>query len=155
MREKGKRMAINSMSDLLKMFSEVTHDEKDNAISFVQGLESQRVDMLSKSTEQEDLFQAAQGKIAELEGQVTTLNENVETLTTENTELKARNYDLIMQVPTGEPIPGGENPLKNKMGDDGTVYHISNMFSEAQVNPMNFGTPQPINNQNGGTSSAN
>ena len=143
-------MAIESMGDLLKMFSEVTHEDRDSAIDFVNGLESKRVDMLSKSTQQEELLSSMTGKIEELNSEVETLNGTVDSLKSENTQLKAKNYDLLMQVPTGDPIPGGEDSLiDNKVGKDGEVYHISNLFSEGTIDPMNPGNPIPINQGQG------
>ena len=35
--------------------------------------------------------------------------------------LKARNYDLLMQVPS-------DTPIEDKQGNDGEVYHIDSLF---------------------------
>lgn len=43
--------------------------------------------------------------------------------------LKARNYDLLMQIPVdGENA--GDGAVIEDVDDDGTVYHIDNLFTE-------------------------
>lgn len=41
--------------------------------------------------------------------------------------LKARNYDLLMQVPAGND---GDDVVMEDVDDDGTVYHIDNLFAD-------------------------
>lgn len=41
--------------------------------------------------------------------------------------LKARNYDLLMQVPAGND---GDGVVMEDVDDDGTVYHIDNLFTD-------------------------
>ena len=52
--------------------------------------------------------------------------------------LKARNYDLLMQVPadnSGEA--DGDGVVVEDVDDDGTVYHIDNLFTDDEKEDMN------------------
>ena len=56
---------------------------------------------------------------------------NEEAMKSEIQSLKARNYDLLMQVPADN---GGDNDgdgvVVEDVDDDGTVYHIDNLFTD-------------------------
>lgn len=56
------------------------------------------------------------------EGKISELNENITSLTTENDRLKAANYDLLMQLPTDE----GVEP--EPVVEDETVKSIDDLF---------------------------
>lgn len=44
-------------------------------------------------------------------------------------DLKARNYDLLMQIPVAEE-PGADGTVVEDVDDDGTVLHIDNLFTD-------------------------
>lgn len=47
--------------------------------------------------------------------------------------LKARNYDLLMQVPKAEDQENeGDGVVVEDVDDDGTVYHIDNLFTDEE-----------------------
>ena len=45
--------------------------------------------------------------------------------------LKARNYDLLMQIPADS---AGDGVVVEDVDDDGTVYHIDNLFTDEEEN---------------------
>lgn len=56
---------------------------------------------------------------------------NEETMKSEIQSLKARNYDLLMQVPADvSGDNGGDGGVVEGVVDDGTVYHIDNLFTD-------------------------
>lgn len=56
---------------------------------------------------------------------------NEETMKSEIQSLKARNYDLLMQVPAdGSGDNDGDGVVVEDVDDDGTVYHIDNLFTD-------------------------
>lgn len=56
--------------------------------------------------------------------------EGEQTLKDEIAKLKARNYDLLQQV--GVDSNGGDGIVVEETGEDGTVYHIDNLFEDNQ-----------------------
>lgn len=46
-------------------------------------------------------------------------------------ELKARNYDLLMKVPAAEGNDG-DGVVVEDVDEDGTVYHIDNLFEDVE-----------------------
>ena len=56
---------------------------------------------------------------------------NEEAMKSEIQSLKARNYDLLMQVPADNSGDNdGDGPVVEDVDDDGTVYHIDNLFTD-------------------------
>lgn len=56
---------------------------------------------------------------------------NEETMKSEIQSLKARNYDLLMQVPADNSGDNdGDGVVVEDVDDDGTVYHIDNLFTD-------------------------
>lgn len=47
-------------------------------------------------------------------------------------DLKARNYDLLMKVPAADDqANAGDGVVVEDVDEDGTVYHIDNLFTDA------------------------
>lgn len=61
---------------------------------------------------------------------------NEETMKSEIQSLKARNYDLLMQVPADD---SGDNDgaVVEDVDDDGTVYHIDSLFTDDKEDANN------------------
>lgn len=56
---------------------------------------------------------------------------NEEAMKSEIQSLKARNYDLLMQVPADNSGENdGDGVVVEDVDDDGTVYHIDNLFTD-------------------------
>lgn len=56
---------------------------------------------------------------------------NEEAMKSEIQSLKARNYDLLMQVPADNSGDNdGDGVVVEDVDDDGTVYHIDNLFTD-------------------------
>lgn len=56
---------------------------------------------------------------------------NEETMKSEIQSLKARNYDLLMQVPADDSGDNdGDGAVVEDVDGDGTVYHIDNLFTD-------------------------
>ena len=56
---------------------------------------------------------------------------NEEAMKSEIQSLKARNYDLLMQVPADNSGDNdGDGAVAEDVDDDGTVYHIDNLFTD-------------------------
>ena len=63
---------------------------------------------------------------------------NEETMKSEIQSLKARNYDLLMQVPAdGSGDNDGDGAVVEDVEDDGTVYHIDNLFTDDKEDGSN------------------
>lgn len=133
-------MAINSLKDLLDALVEVepANDSMQGATEFIQQYEQRRLDLFSRSTDNEDLLSAANAKVKELESSLDGLGKEKEGLEKSLIEQKARNYDLLMQVQRGDAIEGAEDPISNAVDPNGAVYHIDSLFTEQQLNsPFN------------------
>lgn len=55
---------------------------------------------------------------------------NEEAMKSEIQSLKARNYDLLMQVPADDGGNDGDGVVVEEADEDGTVYHIDNLFTD-------------------------
>ena len=63
---------------------------------------------------------------------------NEEAMKSEIQSLKARNYDLLMQVPADNSGDNdGDGVVVEDVDDDGTVYHIDNLFTDDKENGNN------------------
>lgn len=57
--------------------------------------------------------------------------DNEEAMKSEIQSLKARNYDLLMQVPADNSGDNdGDGAVVDAVDDDGTVQHIDNLFTD-------------------------
>ena len=68
----------------------------------------------------EEYRNGAEARINEYAEGEKRMNEEIQSL-------KARNYDLLMQVPAGND---GDGVVMEDVDDDGTVYHIDNLFTD-------------------------
>ena len=57
------------------------------------------------TSDETDVNQEAIDKLAAAEAKITQLTELANTITAENQELKARNYDLLSKIPADSPAP--------------------------------------------------
>ena len=55
---------------------------------------------------------------------------NEEAMKADIQSLKARNYDLLMQVPAEGAENDGDGIVVEDVDEDGTVYHIDNLFTD-------------------------
>ena len=55
---------------------------------------------------------------------------NEEAMKADIRSLKARNYDLLMQVPAEGAENDGDGIVVEDVDEDGTVYHIDNLFTD-------------------------
>lgn len=59
---------------------------------------------------------------------------NEEAMKADIQSLKARNYDLLMQIPADND---GDGVVVEDVDDDGTVYHIDNLFTDDKEDSNN------------------
>ena len=64
-----------------------------------------------------DVDQEAIDKLAAAEAKIAQLTELTNTITAENQELKARNYDLLSKIPADSPAPD-DTPTEQIIGID-------------------------------------
>lgn len=69
------------------------------------------------------------------EARMKEYEEQVNGLTSSISDLKARNYDLLMQVPAEQG--GGDGAVIDKVEDDGEVIHIDNLFVDPEKEMTN------------------
>lgn len=77
-------------------------------------------DMDKKGRDADEFRAGAEARYNELNGQI-------ESLTADNQNLKARNYDLLMQIPADD-VNEGDGVVEETVADDGELYHIDNLF---------------------------
>lgn len=84
-------------------------------------------DLYDKGTGYDDALSVRDAKIAELDGSNGELTAAVQ-------DLKARNYDLLMQLPAEETNEGneGDGEVVEHVEDDGEVIHIDNLFEPVE-----------------------
>lgn len=81
-------------------------------------------DMDKRGSDADDFRASAEARYKELNGQI-------ESLTADNQNLKARNYDLLMQIPADEHNVDGDGVVDEVVEDDGELYHIDNLFVDS------------------------
>lgn len=75
-----------------------------------------------------EYHEGAEARMREYEEQVGNLSSEIDSL-------KARNYDLLQMVPASEETENlGDGVVVEDVADDGTVYHIDNLFTDNQDN---------------------
>lgn len=80
--------------------------------------------LYDKGSAYDDDLSVRDAKIAEL-------TEGNDSLSASVQDLKARNYDLLMQIPAGDTENYGDGIAKENVTDEGEVIHIDNLFSDA------------------------
>lgn len=63
---------------------------------------------------------SAEARFTEYQADEAAMREDIQSL-------KARNYDLLMQVPAEDG-----SPVIDEVEEDGTVYHIDNLFTDVK-----------------------
>lgn len=85
-------------------------------------------DMDKRVRDADDFRAGAEARYNELNGQI-------ESLTADNQNLKARNYDLLMQIPADD-VNEGDGVVEETVADDGELYHIDNLFVDPDDKKM-------------------
>lgn len=80
--------------------------------------------LYDKGSAYDDDLSVRDAKIAEL-------TEGNDSLAASVQDLKARNYDLLMQIPAGDSENDGDGIVEENVTDEGEVIHIDNLFSAA------------------------
>lgn len=81
-------------------------------------------DMRRKNADADEYRESAEARMREYADGEATMKADIQAL-------KARNYDLLMQVPAGDE--GGadaDGVVVEDVGDDGAVYHIDGLFAD-------------------------
>lgn len=77
-------------------------------------------DMSRKNAEADEFRSSAEARMQEYADSEAAMKEDIQSL-------KARNYDLLMQIPAEND---GDGVVVEDVDDDGTVYHIDNLFTD-------------------------
>lgn len=81
-------------------------------------------DMQNQGTDFDEYRSSSEARMSEYAA-------NEEAMKSEIQSLKARNYDLLMQVPADNSGDNdGDGVVVEDVDDDGTVYHIDNLFTD-------------------------
>lgn len=82
-------------------------------------------DYMREHVENREYREGAEARMAEYQ---TAADESAKTIQ----DLKARNYDLLMKVPAADDqANSGDGVVVEDVDEDGTVYHIDNLFTDA------------------------
>ena len=90
-------------------------------------------DMAKRGADADEYRSSAEARMQEYADSEAAMKADIQSL-------KARNYDLLMQIPAdnnGEA--DGDGVVVEDVDDDGTVYHIDNLFTDEQKEDMNNG----------------
>lgn len=90
-------------------------------------------DMAKRNADADEFRSSAEARMQEYADSEAAMKADIQSL-------KARNYDLLMQIPAdnnGEA--DGDGVVVEDVDDDGTVYHIDNLFTDEQKEDMNNG----------------
>lgn len=77
-------------------------------------------DMSKRGADADEYRSSAEARMSEYAS-------NEEAMKADIQGLKARNYDLLMQIPADN---SGDGVVVEDVDDDGTVYHIDNLFTD-------------------------
>ena len=81
-------------------------------------------DMAKKNADADEFRSSAEARMQEYADSEAAMKADIQSL-------KARNYDLLLQIPAdnnGEA--DGDGVVVEDVDDDGTVYHIDNLFTD-------------------------
>lgn len=84
-------------------------------------------DMAKRGADADEYRSSAEARMSEYAS-------NEETMKADIQSLKARNYDLLMQIPADND---GDGAVVEDVDDDGTVYHIDNLFTDGKEDGNN------------------
>lgn len=110
-----------NLEDLLALLRERMEDgEYATAETFL-------TDMAKREADADEYRSSAEARMREYES-------NEEAMKADVQSLKARNYDLLMQIPADN---SGDGVVVENVDDDGTVYHIDNLFTDDKEDSNN------------------
>lgn len=84
-------------------------------------------DMAKREADADEYRSSAEARMSEYAS-------NEEAMKADIQSLKARNYDLLMQIPADN---SGDGVVVEDVDDDGTVYHIDNLFTDDKEDSNN------------------
>ena len=84
-------------------------------------------DMAKRGADADEYRSSAEARMSEYAS-------NEEAMKADIQSLKARNYDLLMQIPADN---SGDGVVVEDVDDDGTVYHIDNLFTDDKEDSNN------------------
>ena len=82
-------------------------------------------DMAKRGADADEYRSSAEARMSEYAS-------NEEAMKADIQSLKARNYDLLMQIPAD-----GDGVVVEDVDEDGTVYHIDNLFTDDKEDSNN------------------
>lgn len=81
-------------------------------------------DMAKREADADEYRSSAEARMSEYAS-------NEEAMKADIQSLKARNYDLLMQIPVDNSVGNsGDGVVVEDVYEDGTVYHIDNLFTD-------------------------
>ena len=80
-------------------------------------------DMSKRGADADEYRSSAEARMSEYAS-------NEEAMKADIQSLKARNYDLLMQIPADDSGDDGDGVVVEDVDDDGTVCHIDNLFTD-------------------------
>lgn len=86
-------------------------------------------DMSKRGADADEYRSSAEARMSEYAS-------NEEAMKADIQSLKARNYDLLMQIPA-DNSGDGDGVVVEDLDDDGTVYHIDNLFTDDKEDSNN------------------
>lgn len=89
--------------------------------------ETYLTDMAKREADADEYRRSAEARMSEYAS-------NEEAMKADIQSLKARNYDLLMQIPADN---SGDGVVVEDVDEDGTVYHIDNLFTDDKEDSNN------------------
>lgn len=88
-------------------------------------------DMAKRGADADEHLSSAEARMSEYAS-------NEEAMKADIQSLKARNYDLLMQIPADNSGDNdGDGVVVEDVDEDGTVYHIDNLFTDDKEDSNN------------------
>lgn len=114
-----------NLEDLLAWLRErMEDDEYATAETFL-------TDMAKRGADADEYQSSAEARMSEYAS-------NEEAMKADIQSLKARNYDLLMQIPADNSgVNEGDGVVVGGVDDEGTVYHIDNLFTDDKEDSNN------------------
>lgn len=110
-----------NLEDLLAWLRErMEDDEYATAETFL-------TDMAKREADADEYRSSAEARMSEYAS-------NEEAMKADIQSLKARNYDLLMQIPADDD---GDGVVVEDVDEDGTLYHIDNLFTDDKEDSNN------------------
>ena len=88
-------------------------------------------DMAKRGADPDEYRSSAEARMSEYASNEEAMKADIQTL-------KARNYDLLMQIPAGDSGDNdGDGVVVEDVDEDGTVHHIDNLFTDDKEDSNN------------------